>query len=267
VRRVALKLRRGCRDSKRDTIVTPPLYNAAPPPQPPACLTPKRRLCGRALRRRHHRRARRPHLPGGRLVRAGDEGGRPPQCGGGAPAAGPVGAGGAGDLCRAGGWCGGVGAVFSHGVWGRGACCTCQCANTVLSVLSPAEPNPNPPSFTTFHSQPPTANQPPPTDHPHQALLVLSGYADASPHGAGLFYGGDGRQLGLQLLGAAILAAWTAVWSLVLFVAMRWAGLLRVGVADEMIGERGGVSLGWFGWGVGGGGWGWDHGAVRLLGP
>lgn len=39
--------------------------------------------------------------------------------------------------------------------------------------------------------------------NPGQALLELSGYGDTSPSGAGLFHGGSGRQLGVQV-GAAV---------------------------------------------------------------
>lgn len=71
-----------------------------------------------------------------------------------------------------------------------------------------------------------------------QNLLALSGYADATARGAGLLYGGDGRQLGLQLLGAAVIAAWALAWMTALLLGMRWARLLRVGAADEMLGAR-----------------------------
>ncbi|KIY98146.1 Ammonium transporter 1 member 2 [Monoraphidium neglectum] len=67
-------------------------------------------------------------------------------------------------------------------------------------------------------------------------LLALSGYAVTTPRGTGLLYGGDGRQLALQLLGAAMIAAWSLAWSVAAFLGMRRAKLLRVGVADEMIG-------------------------------
>lgn len=44
----------------------------------------------------------------------------------------------------------------------------------------------------------------------------------------GLFYGGDGTQLGIQILGALVIAAWTCAINFVLFSALKYYELLRV---------------------------------------
>ncbi len=52
-----------------------------------------------------------------------------------------------------------------------------------------------------------------------------------------MFYGGSGLQLGIQVLGAVIISVWSAGWSCALFYGLRHFKLLRVRLADEMIGE------------------------------
>lgn len=58
------------------------------------------------------------------------------------------------------------------------------------------------------------------------------GYAD----GWGAFYGGGGKQLGVQLLGMVVIAAWGAAVSLVVFSFLKWMNWLRVGKEDERSG-------------------------------
>lgn len=58
----------------------------------------------------------------------------------------------------------------------------------------------------------------------------------------GVFYGGDGKQLGMQLLGLACIAAWTCLISTLLFGALKWvrarAGCLA-GSWGRWVGVRG----------------------------
>eukprot|EP01059_Diplonema_ambulator_P018969 TRINITY_DN3168_c3_g1_i1.p1 TRINITY_DN3168_c3_g1~~TRINITY_DN3168_c3_g1_i1.p1 ORF type:complete len:477 (+),score=74.93 TRINITY_DN3168_c3_g1_i1:236-1666(+) len=44
----------------------------------------------------------------------------------------------------------------------------------------------------------------------------------------GVFYGGNGKQLGTQLLGGLIIAVWSFTLSLLLFLALKFGGVLRV---------------------------------------
>ena len=71
------------------------------------------------------------------------------------------------------------------------------------------------------------------------ATSTAPGYSIANSAGkelTGLFYGGDFELLGLQLLGFAAVAAWTAVTITVTFLAIRAAVGLRVTEEDEIIG-------------------------------
>ncbi|CAD7696262.1 unnamed protein product [Ostreobium quekettii] len=62
-----------------------------------------------------------------------------------------------------------------------------------------------------------------------------AGYAScADDYGA--FYGGGGRQLGVQLAGAFGLSLWSLAMSTALFGLMALAGVLRVSKADEAVG-------------------------------
>ncbi len=50
----------------------------------------------------------------------------------------------------------------------------------------------------------------------------------------GVAYGGDGRQLGRQLLGTLCLSAWSLATSGALFATLRWCGMLRVSRKAEL---------------------------------
>lgn len=52
----------------------------------------------------------------------------------------------------------------------------------------------------------------------------------------GVFYGGDGTQLGLQLLGVVVIGCWTISVNLFLFSFLKAKGWLRVPPADELMG-------------------------------
>lgn len=52
----------------------------------------------------------------------------------------------------------------------------------------------------------------------------------------GVFYGGHGYQLGVQLLAALVIAAWSLGISWILFGTLKWLGWLRVGQKDEETG-------------------------------
>ncbi|CAD7695065.1 unnamed protein product [Ostreobium quekettii] len=52
----------------------------------------------------------------------------------------------------------------------------------------------------------------------------------------GIFYGGEGHQLGVQLLGATAIGVWTCGISFVLFMVLRMTGSLRVAQEDEITG-------------------------------
>ena len=51
-----------------------------------------------------------------------------------------------------------------------------------------------------------------------------------------MFYGGDGTQLGVQLLGVVVILCWTISVSLFLFSFLKSKGWLRVPEADELAG-------------------------------
>jgi Amt family ammonium transporter len=60
----------------------------------------------------------------------------------------------------------------------------------------------------------------------------------------GVFYGGSGAQLGVQLLGAAAIFAWSAAWGLLVFGGLKLAGALRVSREDEIAGLDAAQGLG-----------------------
>lgn len=64
----------------------------------------------------------------------------------------------------------------------------------------------------------------------------------------GVFYGGDGVQLGVQLLGIVVISLWTMTLSLILFLSMMFTGTLRVPKNDEIMGldisQHGGCAYG-----------------------
>lgn len=51
-----------------------------------------------------------------------------------------------------------------------------------------------------------------------------------------MFYGGDGTQLGVQLLSVVAIASWTISVNLFLFSLLKAKGWLRVPAADELVG-------------------------------
>lgn len=53
-------------------------------------------------------------------------------------------------------------------------------------------------------------------------MEIAYGYAN----GWGLFYGGSGRQLGIQVLGALVIAAWSCSLSGLVFFALKKVGCL-----------------------------------------
>lgn len=68
-----------------------------------------------------------------------------------------------------------------------------------------------------------------------QALLPAVGYP-APAGSSGIFYKGDGKQLGIQLLGALVVFLWSLALSLALFAVLKLLKLLRVPAASEVIG-------------------------------
>lgn len=52
----------------------------------------------------------------------------------------------------------------------------------------------------------------------------------------GLFYGGDGTQLGVQLLGVVVITLWTTILSFIVFYSLKLMGWLRVPASDEIVG-------------------------------
>jgi hypothetical protein len=70
-----------------------------------------------------------------------------------------------------------------------------------------------------------------------QTLLPAVGYP--GPGGSsGIFYKGDGKQLGIQLLGALVVFLWSLGLSLGLFLLLKALKVLRVPAASEGIGEQ-----------------------------
>ena len=49
-----------------------------------------------------------------------------------------------------------------------------------------------------------------------------------------MFYGGDGRQLSVQVLGTVVIALWTSVINCALFATLHYAGKLRVPPSYEL---------------------------------
>ncbi|CAG9460414.1 unnamed protein product [Pedinophyceae sp. YPF-701] len=64
--------------------------------------------------------------------------------------------------------------------------------------------------------------------------MVADAYGFSDIKGA--FYGGNGKLLGLQILGIIVIAAWVCFWMSVLFFSLKFAGLLRVSPEEEMAG-------------------------------
>lgn len=60
----------------------------------------------------------------------------------------------------------------------------------------------------------------------------------------GVFYGGSGKQLGIQILGLVIIVAWTTAIMLPMWLALRWMGWLRVEQEQEKKGLDIAQSLG-----------------------
>lgn len=52
----------------------------------------------------------------------------------------------------------------------------------------------------------------------------------------GIFYGGDGRQLCVQLLGTLVIACWTCTINFLLFAYLNYRGKLRVAKQEELSG-------------------------------
>ncbi|GBG41633.1 hypothetical protein CBR_g74721 [Chara braunii] len=65
-------------------------------------------------------------------------------------------------------------------------------------------------------------------------LMEAYGKVEGTPYG--LFYGGGGKLLAAQLIGAICIAAWTAVTMGVLFYALQMFGLLRITQEEEAAG-------------------------------
>ena len=62
----------------------------------------------------------------------------------------------------------------------------------------------------------------------------------------GGFYGDNGRQFGVQLLGVVVISAWTAFFSALMFVSLKYMKLLRISEEEEKLGidnvEHGGAA-------------------------
>ncbi len=62
----------------------------------------------------------------------------------------------------------------------------------------------------------------------------------------GAFYGGGGQLLGINIAGALIIMVWTTILIGIFFVAMKFAGILRISSEEELIGndvsKHGGVA-------------------------
>jgi len=65
--------------------------------------------------------------------------------------------------------------------------------------------------------------------------LTASMYGSYS-EGHGCFMGGDGVQLGVQLIGVLAIASWTCGTAAMIFGSLKLAGILRVSEADEVCG-------------------------------
>jgi ammonia channel protein AmtB len=77
-----------------------------------------------------------------------------------------------------------------------------------------------------------------------QTLLPAVGYP-GPPGSSGIFYKGDGKQLGIQLLGALVVFLWSLGLSLGLFLLLKALKVLRVPAASEGIGEQD-IQLVWY---------------------
>lgn len=80
--------------------------------------------------------------------------------------------------------------------------------------------------------------------------MLRSGKTDV-----GVLYGGDGHQLGVQILGAIVISTWTFLINIPLFSYLSATGLLRVSQEEEITGldvsRHGGTGLGYAGITVG----------------
>mmetsp|Transcript_48467 Transcript_48467/g.90272 ORF Transcript_48467/g.90272 Transcript_48467/m.90272 type:complete len:500 (-) Transcript_48467:422-1921(-) len=54
--------------------------------------------------------------------------------------------------------------------------------------------------------------------------------------GYGVFMGGDGVQLGVQMLAVVVIGAWSCTTSALMFAALKYANILRVSIDDEVTG-------------------------------
>jgi ammonia channel protein AmtB len=68
-----------------------------------------------------------------------------------------------------------------------------------------------------------------------QDNLQRAGYLNP-PESYGVFYAGDGKQLGIQLLGAASIMLWSTALSAIALFALRYFKLLRLHVSEELTG-------------------------------
>lgn len=67
-------------------------------------------------------------------------------------------------------------------------------------------------------------------------LNKWSPFAVGSSTDAGVFYGGSGNQLGVQILGALVISIWTMTLSFLLFFGLKMYGWLRVPREEEIVG-------------------------------
>ena len=76
---------------------------------------------------------------------------------------------------------------------------------------------------------------------------LISAYGVSDPTVYGLFYGGGGEQLGVQLLGIFAILVWVGAMSAIVFGVLRATGLLRVKAEEEDLGldrsEHGGTGF------------------------
>jgi Amt family ammonium transporter len=76
---------------------------------------------------------------------------------------------------------------------------------------------------------------------------LISAYGVSDPTVYGLFYGGGGEQLGVQLLGVFAIMVWVGLMSALVFGVLKVTGLLRVKAEEEDMGldrsEHGGVGF------------------------